>query len=33
MPFISTDRATFDAAANRYSLSIDENSPAGTEIV
>ena len=32
MPFISTDRATFDAAANRYSLSIDENSPAGTEI-
>ena len=32
MPFISTDSATFDAATNRYSLSIDENSPVGSVI-
>jgi len=32
MPFISTDRATFDAATNRYSLNIAEDSAGGSVI-
>ena len=32
MPFVSTNRATYDAAGNRYNLTIDENSPAGSVI-
>ena len=32
MPFVSTDSATFDAATNRYNLTIVENSPADSVI-